>query len=54
MLRSSPPNISPGKKLACFSVGDPCTTVDFVAAFRKGSYIPYHAKEYIKIVKDFT
>ncbi len=42
------------KKLACFSVGDPCTTVDFVAAFRKGSYIPYHAREYIKIVKDFT
>lgn len=47
-------HLSPGKKLSCFSVGDPCTTVDFVAAFRKGSYIPYHAKEYIKIVKDFT
>lgn len=37
-----------------FSVGNPCTTVDFVAAYRKGSYIPYHAKEYIKIVRDFT
>ncbi len=42
------------KKISYFSVGDPCTTVDFVAAFRRGSYIPYHAKEYIKIVKDFT
>lgn len=40
--------------IACFSVGHPCTTVDFVAAYRKGSYIPYHAKEYMKIVRDFT
>lgn len=37
-----------------FSVGSPNTTVDFVAAYRKGSYLPYHAQEYIKIVKDFT
>ncbi|MFR5601724.1 MAG: LysR family transcriptional regulator [Lachnospiraceae bacterium] len=42
------------KKLTYFSVGNPCTTVDFVAAFRRGSYIPYHAREYITIVKDFT
>lgn len=42
------------KKLAYFSVGKPSTTVDFVAAFRRGSYVPYHAQEYIKIVKDFT
>lgn len=42
------------KKLSYFSVGNPCTTVDFVAAFRRGSYIPYHAREYITIVKDFT
>ncbi len=41
-------------KLHCFSVGEPNTTVDFVAAFRKGSYVPYHAQEYIKIVKYFT
>ena len=33
-------HLSPGKKLACFSVGNPCTTVDFVAAYRKGSYLP--------------
>lgn len=38
----------------CFSVGETSTTVDFVAAFRKNSYLPYHAKEYITIVKDFT
>lgn len=37
-----------------FSIGKTSTTVDFVAAFRKNSYLPYHAKEYIKIVKDFT
>lgn len=43
------------KKPICrFCVGDPCTTVDFVAAYRRGSYLPYHAQEYIKIVKDFT
>lgn len=38
----------------CFSVGKTVTTVDFVAAFRKNSYLPYHASEYIKIVKEFT
>ena len=37
-----------------FSVGDPCTTVDFVAAFRKNCYLPYLAREYITIVKNFT
>lgn len=47
-------HIQTEKKLAYFSVGKPNTTVDFVAAFRRGSYIPYHAQEYIKIVKDFT
>lgn len=41
-------------RLSLFSVGNPCTTVDFVAAYRKNSYIPYHAQEYMKIVKDFT
>lgn len=42
------------KQPVVFSVGNPCTTVDFVAAFRKGSYIPRPALEYIKIVRDFT
>ncbi len=41
-------------KLSYFSVGNPNTTVDFVAAYRMNSYIPYHAQEYMKIVKDFT
>lgn len=42
------------ENIARFSVGNPCTTVDFVAAFRRGSYLPYHAREYISIVKNFT
>lgn len=37
-----------------FSVGKGNTTLDFVAAFRKNAYLPYHAKEYIQIVRDFT
>jgi DNA-binding transcriptional LysR family regulator len=41
-------------KLSFFSVGKPSTTVDFVAAYRMNSYLPYHAQEYMKIVKDFT
>ena len=41
-------------QLALFSVGDPNTTVTFVAAYRKHSYLPFHAQEYIKIVKEFT
>lgn len=41
-------------QLALFSVGNPNTTVDFVAAYRKNAYLPFHAQEYIKIVKEFT
>lgn len=37
-----------------FSVGNPCTTTSFVAAFRKGIYLPYYTKQYIQIVKKFT
>lgn len=47
-------HIRPLENITCFSVGNPCTTVDFVAAFRRGSYLPYHAREYITIVKNFT
>lgn len=36
-----------------FSCGDPNTTIDFVVAYRKNSYLSYHAQEYIKIVKTF-
>lgn len=42
------------KPLRYFSVGDPSTPINFVAAYRKNSYLPYHATEYIKIVRDFT
>lgn len=37
-----------------FSVGEPPVTMDFVAAFRKNAYLPFHAKEYITMVKRFT
>ncbi len=47
-------HIKPLDHVSFFSVGSPRTVVDFVAAFRRGSYLPYHAREYIKIVKDFT
>ena len=38
----------------CFSVGRPCTTTSFVAAFRRGVYLPYYAQQFIQIVRDFT
>lgn len=41
-------------ELVLFSVGTPKTTANFVAAFRKGIYLPHYAREYIKIVKEFT
>lgn len=47
-------HIGQPESLVCFSVGITNTTVDFVAAYRKNSYLPYHAQEYIKIVKYFT
>lgn len=40
--------------LAYFSIGNPQTSVEFVAAYRRGAYIPSYALDYIKIVKDFT
>lgn len=39
---------------ACFSVGDPKTTSNFVAAFRRGIYLPHYAKDYIQIVKNYV
>ena len=47
-------HIDLAEKLKYFSIGNPRTTVDFAVAYRKGCYIPYHASEYIKIVKEFT
>lgn len=42
------------ENIARFSVGNPCTTVDFVAAFCRSSYLPYHAREDSSIVREFT
>ncbi len=47
-------HITQTEPVACFSIGNPSTTVDFVAAFRKNSYLSYHARAYISIVKNFT
>lgn len=38
----------------CFSIGSPRIAVNFVAAFRRGGYIPQHAQDYIKIVRQYT
>jgi DNA-binding transcriptional LysR family regulator len=42
------------EKPACFSVGSPKTMTSFVAAYRRGIYLPHYAQRYIRIVKDFT
>jgi DNA-binding transcriptional LysR family regulator len=39
---------------ACFSVGSPKTMTSFVAAYRRGIYLPHYAQRYIRIVQDFT
>lgn len=49
-LRHIKLNVMPVK----FSVGNPSIASNFVAAFRKGMYLPNYAKDYIKIVKDMT
>jgi DNA-binding transcriptional LysR family regulator len=47
-------------KPACFSVGShgpkkiPGTTTSFVAAWRRGIYLPNYAQRFIAIVKEFT
>jgi DNA-binding transcriptional LysR family regulator len=42
------------EKPACFSVGSPNTMTSFVAAYRKGIYLPNYTQRYIQIVKEFT
>lgn len=49
-LRHIKLNVTPVR----FSVGYPCTTASFVAAFRKGVYLPQYTKEYIQTVREFT
>ena len=39
-------------KHVCFSVGKPYTATSFVAAFRRGVYLPEYAKAFIQIVKN--
>lgn len=40
-------------KVVCFSVGSPSTIINFVAAYRRGGYIPEYAEDYIKMVSEF-
>jgi hypothetical protein len=47
-------HISLREKPARFSVGVPNTMTSFVAAYRKGMYLPQYAQRYIQIVKEFT
>jgi DNA-binding transcriptional LysR family regulator len=42
------------EKPACFSIGNPKTMTSFVAAYRRGTYLPHYAQRYIQIVKEFT
>jgi DNA-binding transcriptional LysR family regulator len=41
-------------KPVCFSVGTPYTSTKFVAAYRRGTYLPGFARRYIEIVREFT
>jgi DNA-binding transcriptional LysR family regulator len=41
-------------KPACFSVGNPKTVTCFVAAYRRGMYLPHYAQRYVQIVREFT
>jgi DNA-binding transcriptional LysR family regulator len=41
-------------KPACFSIGRPKTMTSFVAAYRRGIYLPHYAQRYVRIVKEFT
>lgn len=47
-------HISFEHKPLCFRVGTPPITMDFVAASRRGTYLPPYTREYINIVKQFT
>jgi len=42
------------EKPACFSIGKPKTMTSFVAAYRRGIYLPVYGQRYIQIVRDFT
>ncbi|MCL2006680.1 MAG: LysR family transcriptional regulator [Treponema sp.] len=42
------------EKPAFFSVGNPKTMTSFVAAYRRGIYLPEYTRRYIQIVREFT
>ena len=44
-------NIRTREQPACFSFGKPNTYTSFVAAFRRNTYLPEYAREFIKIVR---
>ncbi len=45
-------HIDSDPKPAIFSVGNPSTQTDFVAAYRRGVYLPQYARDFIDIVRD--
>ena len=40
------------RRIECYRFGEKKTLCDFVAASRKGSYLPYYAQDFIDIVKN--
>ena len=40
-----------GKEIDCYSFGNPRTTSNFVAAYRKGSYLPVYPKAFVELVR---
>lgn len=40
-----------GRSIDCYSFGKPRTTANFVAASRKGSYLPIYARDFIELVR---
>lgn len=46
-------NLGMSRLVDCYSLGESGTTYDFVAAYRKGSYLPQYARDYIEITRQF-
>ena len=43
---------SPKPEVDCYSFGEPCIMSDFVASYRKGSYLPMFAREFITVARN--
>ena len=39
------------RPIECYSFGEPRTSTDFVAAYRKGSYLSHYARDFIEIAR---